>query len=274
MVDVSIIIPMYNSSSSIIRALQSIANQTYQGITEIIVVDDGSTDNSFELVKSYSETLEMNNIRIFRQSNGGVSSARNRAIKDANGTFIAFLDSDDEWLPSKISKQVDFFSNYPDYAFVGCIHNSISLFPVYKAKNGYYTVSLRKMLLKMAPQTSTAMLKKEVFQKTGFFDESQKYAEDGNLWFRICHHFKMAIIDENLVLCGSGKPGFGHSGLSANIYKMQIGEMKNIKELLKLKEISIFEYIFFMSYSILKYIRRFLRVKINKTLQTSSMYFK
>ena len=104
---VSVIIPTYNRAHLVGRAIRSVLNQTYQDF-EIIVVDDGSTDNTEEVVKSFNDPR----IRYIRhEENKGAAAARNTGIKAAKGKFIAFQDSDDEWLPKKLEKQMEAFDN-------------------------------------------------------------------------------------------------------------------------------------------------------------------
>ena len=104
---VSVIIPTYNRAHLIDKAIKSVLNQTYQDF-EIIVVDDGSTDNTNEVLKNFTDSRIH---YIFHTSNLGVSAARNTGIKTSQGEYIALLDSDDDWLPEKLDKQVDVLQN-------------------------------------------------------------------------------------------------------------------------------------------------------------------
>ena len=110
-VEVSIIIPTYNRGWIIKEAIDSVMAQDYRDF-ELIIVDDGSTDNTPAILHSYRDE-----ILVFRQENQGVSAARNRGLAAASGDLIAFLDSDDLWLPQKLKRQVDFFNSNPD-AFI------------------------------------------------------------------------------------------------------------------------------------------------------------
>lgn len=118
---VSVIIPMYNSERTIERALNSVVNQTYQGNIEIIVINDGSQDNSLNLVKEYKKKLNKENIEIFiiNKKNGGVSTARNEGLRKAKGKYIALLDSDDEWLKTKLETQIELLKNNSKIDFLG-----------------------------------------------------------------------------------------------------------------------------------------------------------
>lgn len=253
---VSVIIPMYNAGKTIIRTLDSVKNQKYTGDFEIIIVDDGSTDQSAELVKTY--ILENGNldIRLIQQRNSGVSTARNVGMKEAHGNFIALLDADDEWLPEKTERQMKYFSD-PDLKIdflVSLWNNERLTFPYFiERKTGLVKISLKQLLLKITGQTSTAIFRKEVLQKTGFFDEKQKYSEDANFWMRVTEHYNMMLVPERLVLAGGGKKSFGVSGLSANLKEMEKGIQKNIREMYHSGRISFVEYLFYYTVSKLKY---------------------
>lgn len=105
---ISVIIPLYNKECSIATTLQTVLAQTWQDF-EVVIVDDGSTDNSFSVVKSFADKR----IHIFHQANAGVSAARNRGIEEAHGELIAFLDADDEWKPDYLATQMALVEKYP-----------------------------------------------------------------------------------------------------------------------------------------------------------------
>ena len=119
MPSISVIIPMYNSERTIEKALDSVVRQTYLAYYQIVVVDDGSSDRSAELVERYAEAHPSADIRLIRQSNGGVSSARNAGMRAATGQWIALLDSDDQWLPDKTKIQMDILSRHPQIDLLG-----------------------------------------------------------------------------------------------------------------------------------------------------------
>lgn len=257
---ISVIIPMYDAQSTIIRCLNSVENQTYKGKIEILVINDGSTDDCKQLVEDYIKSHPNLNIQLVNKLNGGASSARNAGLKIAKGEFIALLDSDDYWLEDKLKRQMDVFEKM-DVDFVGTLHNNLKLGFPYNTKNDLIYVSFNKMMIKMAPSTITALFKKSLIQKSGYYDENQRYCEDGNLWLRFCKNGKMVIINENFAIAGDMKPLYGHSGLSGNLVQMYRGEIKNLKDILKLKYINTLEYFFYYSYITLKFYRRLLIVK-------------
>ncbi|MBI4683838.1 MAG: glycosyltransferase family 2 protein [Nitrospirae bacterium] len=111
---VSVIIPTYNRADFLPQTIQSILNQTYQD-WELIVVDDGSKDITEDIVDGFK--AKDRKIEYFYQVNKGAGAARNSGIRKSSGNYIAFLDSDDEWLPEKLERQVDFMRNNPEYDF-------------------------------------------------------------------------------------------------------------------------------------------------------------
>jgi teichuronic acid biosynthesis glycosyltransferase TuaG len=111
-VDISVIIPTYNRKEKALRAIKSVLEQDIKKL-EVLVIDDGSTDGTSEYLNEQGLP-----IKVISKENGGVSSARNLGIKSATGNYIAFLDSDDIWLPNKLNKQIKFFKDNPDVCLV------------------------------------------------------------------------------------------------------------------------------------------------------------
>ena len=121
---ISVIIPMFNAENTIIAALDSIKNQTYKCEYEIIIVNDGSKDASKTIVENYILKNPQMNIMLVDQANGGVSKARNEGLRRAEGDYIALLDSDDEWLPEKIEKQMSIFEKNSNIDLLGTNRNN------------------------------------------------------------------------------------------------------------------------------------------------------
>ena len=193
---VSIIIPTYNQSQYLEEAMESVLNQTYQNI-EIIIVDDGSTDNTSEVVKSFD-----NKIIYIPQKNKGASSARNAGIKKAQGQYVAFLDSDDMWIKNKLEKQIKFIQNNPEIGLLGtgCYQmvdiNKMIYKKIFPAKNE----TLQKDLIKYNPFIqSSVIIKKDVFNHIDLYDEKFKESEDYDLWLRIAQKYKVANLEQALV---------------------------------------------------------------------------
>jgi len=260
---ISVIIPMYNAEKTVIKALDSVKFQTYDlGEFEIIVINDGSTDESNVLVENYIKANSEINIQLINQVNSGVSKARNTGLKLAKGDYIALLDSDDEWLPNKTERQMFFLKN-KEVDFITALRNGEKIwFPYKTGENNLAKMSLRKLLVRVDGQTSTSIFKRKVLENTGFFDENQKYSEDANYWMKISKNNRMYILAEELVFTGGGKKSFGVSGLSANLPEMEKGIQKNLNEMYESKRISYFEYILFFLFSRVKFFVRILKTKI------------
>lgn len=260
--NISVVIPMFNSKDTIINTLNSVKNQTaVQQITEIIIVNDGSTDNSLNVVKKYIGDNENMPIVIIDKPNGGVSAARNTGMKAAKGDWIALLDSDDEWLPKKTEIQVETINDNPEIDFLGGDIDDRGLKILWKKINGLYKADVKDVCLKMFPQTSVAIFKRSIFEEIGGYDESQSYAEDGNYFLKICAHYNYYHLPVQMVCYGGGKPAFGFSGLSANLKKMYEGNIKNIKELKRDSIISVKFYMFLRVFYWMKYARRIIITK-------------
>ena len=260
---ISVIIPVYNAEKSIEKSLISIKNQTWEGVFEIILVNDGSSDRSKTIIENYQQNHQDQNIILINQENRGVSKARNVAMKIAQGDYIALLDSDDEWLPEKTEKQMKFLENQ-NIDFITSLWNNENITFPYKLQppNKLVKITLKKLLFKITGQTSTAIFKRKIFENTGFFDENQNYSEDANYWMRISEKNQMYLLPEKLVIAGNGKKSFGFSGLSANLKEMEKGIQKNIWEMYQTKRINFPEYLFYFVISKLKFAIRPLRAKL------------
>jgi glycosyltransferase involved in cell wall biosynthesis len=180
---ISVIMPAYNCEKYIIDAIESVLAQTYKNF-EIIVIDDGSTDNTREVLRKY---IENGTIRYTYQKNAGVSTARNTGIRQAEGDLIAFLDSDDLWLNHKLQVQSDLFKKYPA---VDCLGGDlIGIDESYEYSDTEEMkidkIEYETMIIQNKLRTSTVMVKKEILPKSGLFDEGLTYAEDRDLWLRI-----------------------------------------------------------------------------------------
>jgi glycosyltransferase involved in cell wall biosynthesis len=259
---ISVIIPMYNSASTIERALQSVVKQDYSGPVEIIVVNDGSSDNCIEIVENFITVNQNTKIVLISQDNGGVSKARNTGLKNARGNFVAFLDSDDAWFTNKLSNQMKILEDNIEVDLLGTAFDGFYF--TKKIEGELFNVEFKDLIFKNYFQPSTVILRKNVIDKIGLFDESQKYAEEGNFFFRVSQEFSCFFYNKKLIIYGDGKQGFGVSGLSANLKEMEKGELKNLKFAYKNNWINLFTYGYAVSFSILKYVRRIIIVSLKK----------
>lgn len=195
---VSVIIPTYNRAHLVVRAIRSVLNQSFQDF-EIIVVDDGSTDNTEEVINNFNDSR----IRYIRhEKNRGVSAARNTGILAARGEYIAFLDSDDEWLPQKLEKQVKAFKTLEEK--VGLIYTGICFVdpsgrPLGERRSTFSGYVFHELLKRNIIGTaSSVMLRRKCLISTGLFDEALPFREDYDLWIRIAKNFEIFAIPEVL----------------------------------------------------------------------------
>lgn len=253
---------MYNSASTIERALQSVVKQDYNGSVEIIVVNDGSSDNCIEIVENFITVHQNRKIALISQDNGGVSKARNTGLKNARGNFVAFLDSDDAWFTNKLSSQMKILEDNSEVDLLGTAFEGFYF--TNKSEEELINVRFSNLIFKNYFQPSTVLMKKAIVDKIGLFDESQKYAEEGNFFFRVSQEFNCFFYNRKLITYGDGKLGFGVSGLSANLKEMEKGELKNLKFAYVNNWINPITYIFAVSFSVLKYIRRVIIVSLKK----------
>ena len=255
-INVSVIIPVFNGSNYLENCIDSILSQTYKGRIELLVINDGSEDDT--LKKLYSIYGNNNKINIYDKTNGGVSSARNVGLANAKGKYICFCDIDDTWYSNKLDYQINLIGKY-NIDFMGSV-----LYDIKKNKDSMNRIYFRNILFKNYFQPSTVIMKREVFEKIGFFNENQRYAEEGNYFMRIAFaNFKCYLVNTKLTNYGFNKKGFGESGLSANLREMELGELQNLKFIYNKKYINTLTYFLLVSYSIIKYIRRVVIVKFN-----------
>lgn len=236
---------MYNAEKTVVNALDSVKIQTYDlEEFDVIVINDGSTDQSKVLVESYIKANPEMNIKLINQINGGVSKARNTGLKIAKGEYIALLDADDEWLPNKIETQMSYFKNRSmDIDFLATARNNNKILYPYKSNNNLAKITFNRLLIRNEAQPSTVIFKSKIIENTGYFDDNQRYAEDVNYWMKVSLKNKMYILDQSLVIVGKGERSFGVSGLSANLSEMRKGFSKNLYEMYKIKKISFIQYL-------------------------------
>jgi glycosyltransferase involved in cell wall biosynthesis len=193
---VSVLMSVYNGASYLRQSVQSILDQTFLDF-EFIIVNDGSTDNTQEILESVSDPR----VQVLMQPNTGLTKALNRGLKLCRGEFIARMDADDLSMPERLERQLIFFDKHPEVGMVGTAYFEID-------DNGRVLSEkacllednqLRKVLIKYNPfcHTST-MIRKSVLSRVGFYDESFPYAQDYELWFRIAKHYKLANLPQFL----------------------------------------------------------------------------
>jgi len=198
---VSVIIPTYNRGWIVKEAIDSVLGQDFSDY-ELIVVDDGSNDNTREILGAYGKA-----ITVLQQSNRGVSAARNRGIAEAAGRLIAFLDSDDLWLPRKLTTQVKFFEENADAVINQTqeiwIRNGLRVNPK-KRHHKFSGMIFERSLALCLVSPSAVMIKKSLFDAVGVFDEQLPACEDYDLWLRVSCRYPVHLMDTPLIIKRGG----------------------------------------------------------------------
>ncbi|MGD9058428.1 MAG: glycosyltransferase [Desulfobacterales bacterium] len=198
---VSVIIPTYNRDWIVKEAIESVLAQDFSDY-ELIVVDDGSDDRTPEILAAYEDP-----ITVIRQSNRGVSAARNRGIAAATGRLIAFLDSDDLWLPQKLSAQVNFFAENPNAVICQTeeqwVRNGVRVNPK-KRHLKFSGMIFERSLALCLVSPSAVMITKALFDAVGVFDEDLPACEDYDLWLRISCRYPVNLIETPLIIKRGG----------------------------------------------------------------------
>jgi len=195
---VSVIIPTYNRAHVLKSAVDSVLAQTFQDF-ELLIIDDGSTDNTREFVA----TTYGDRVRYVYQENRGVSCARNLGIRRSSGEFIALLDSDDAWMPEKLERQIEAMALHPDISLCHTeeiwIRNGVRVNP--KKKHRKYGGSIFPYCLPLCViSPSSAVLRRSIFDEVGMFDETLPACEDYDLWLRITRAHDVLFLDEPLIV--------------------------------------------------------------------------
>ena len=223
---VSVILPSYNRSQSVGLAVESVLEQSFRDF-ELCVVDDGSEDDTVEILDSIPGSF--NTLQL--KENTGVSHARNCGIRSTDSEWIAFLDSDDIWHPQKLEKQIDATYDRPEHLLHFTdeiwIRNGKRINPKlrHQKREGWIFQPSLELCL-MAP--STVMLKRELLEQCGLFDEELPVCEDYDLWLRITAHHQVSFLNEAL-MTRSG----GHADqLSRKYWGMDRFRVQSLKKIL------------------------------------------
>lgn len=196
---VSVIVPAYNKADLTVKTAESVLSQTYKNI-EVIIVDDGSTDNTRQRLSPYFDR-----IRYVYKENGGACSARNLGIRLATGDYIGLLDCDDIYLPQKIEKSVAYLERNSDFGFVHTsaylIDENDAILRIYSLRENRHIGWIAKRLLSVNYIcNSTVVIRKSCFEKVGLFDETIFFAADWDMWLRLAEQYKGGYINAPFTL--------------------------------------------------------------------------
>lgn len=259
---------MYNSALTVIESIDSViyecTSNPYQW--ELILVDDGSNDNSVELVNEYIlESKYKGNIIFLCQENRGAASARNAGLRIAKGEYITFNDSDDRWLPNKLNLQMKYMLSNMEVDMLGCCYGNDNFQKGSLTKLDYITkISIQSQILKNYFSPPTVIFKAKSLCKSGFFNEELRYAEEGFFFNNIVFFYNCFYMQHTVAGPILNKKRWGDSGLSGNIIEMEKGELFNIKSAYKFGYISFIFYAFAICFSIAKFLRRLIISKYIK----------
>ena len=200
MPQVSVVIPAYNAAATLRQTLATVAEQTHADL-EIVVVDDGSTDDTASLARDAGDER----LRVISVSNGGVARARNHGIEEARGDFVAFLDADDLWRPAKLERQVEVLAAHPDVGmcFAGAERideheRTVEVIPAYEYADWCEALLLYSVVV--SGSCSSGMVRRELALEAGGFDPAFSQTADWDFWLRLSRITRFAPVSEPLVM--------------------------------------------------------------------------
>ena len=228
---VSVIIPTYNREKTILRALQSVLDQTYTNI-EVLVIDDGSTDGTADIVNGVNDERVK---YIVLEKNDGPSNARNMGVQMAEGEWIAFQDSDDCWHKDKLEVQMAYAKEHPEYSMIYCMYNAILesgerlIIPPKPWINPMEGNMVKTLLQRNMIGAPTVVAKKDAFLKIGGFDTSYKALEDWDFAIRFTLENEIGFVTEALIDCYVSNSGVSsNTGAYYEARCKMLGQYKNV----------------------------------------------
>jgi glycosyltransferase involved in cell wall biosynthesis len=231
---VSVIIPTYNRAWIVKESILSVLAQTFQDY-ELIVVDDGSTDHTQTILDEFQDRIE-----VIHQKNSGVSAARNHGVAAAKGKLIAFLDSDDLWMPEKLAIQTEFFASNPDIRICQTdeiwIRNGCRMNPKKYHKKPSGEIFLPSLALCLV-SPSAVMMEKEFFTLMGGFDETLPACEDYDFWLRIGCKYHVSLIPQPLVI----KRG-GHEDQLSGTLGLDRYRIRSLSKILETENLTLIQF--------------------------------
>jgi len=198
---VSIIMPAFNAAETIAVSIESVLGQTFDN-WELLVINDGSTDHTLDVIRQFDD----DRIRVLSKKNEGVAAARNTGLRQANGEFVAFLDSDDLWLAPKLEKQIALFDRYGGELglvytkYRGFTADSVQSFSIDVDTSIGYDNDYHRLLIMDYVPTLTVMIRASLISDIGYFREDLRAAEDWDYWIRIAESFDLKRVNEVMAL--------------------------------------------------------------------------
>jgi len=228
---VTVIIPTFNSAQFLTAAVDSVLAQTFKDF-EIIVVDDGSTDNTEDVLKSYGDK-----VRYIKQKNQGVSVARNTGIKNSSAKYAAFLDSDDVWMPAKLEKQINALENNPKSkaCYTEYISVSEDMKPQELKRLRAENSVLNDLLLRgnVIGPPSTILCERELFEELGGFDSGLSLSADWDMWIRLACVTELTFLKEPLI-----KYRLHGSNMSKNVKLLEDDTVRMLEKAFAIESLS------------------------------------
>lgn len=248
---ISVVVPMYNSATTITNTLNSVLKQTeLTELLEIIVVDDHSTDNSVSIVENLINETGNQLIRVLKNPQKGVSAARNYGVSKSKGDWIAFLDSDDQWTPQKLEMEIPYLSEE-----IGAI-GGLDFRTVEHTAKVVIPISVFRLFVRFRPLIQTTIVRKDLFDEIGGFDESMSYSEDLDFMSKVAGVSRILLLNHVDIKTNDGKERFGDSGLSANLELMERGARQALSNAYMRGDIGLLATIFLKFWMNFKYFRR------------------
>ncbi|MBV4454520.1 MULTISPECIES: glycosyltransferase family 2 protein [Pseudomonas] len=260
---VSVVIPCYRCKDTVRRAVDSVYQQSLRP-AEVILVDDASPDDTRAFLASLAEEYPSGWIRVITlTTNAGPGTARNEGWNAASQLYIAFLDSDDSWHRQKIELQYGWMQRNPTVALTGQTGLTIEVSSAVATKHyiekdvNFSQVLGRELLMSNRFSTPSVMLRKDLPYR---FPEGKRFCEDYELWCDLCcSGFACYSMNKPLTFCY--KPLYGHAGLSGNLWKMELGELRVYSVLRAKKKIRFVSYCSLTFWSLARYVRRTIKLK-------------
>lgn len=276
MESISVIIPVYNASGTILKSVDSVINELVDNdyYWEIILVDDHSTDDSLEMMhKAYGEkSVYSDKIRIVELPiNSGAAVARNEGLKLAKGTIIAFNDSDDEWMSGKVKLQMGYLERNLLVEMVSGYFYGDHI-SVIKKIDSETLITIKNQIYKNYFSPQCVMFRKSALAKTGFFHPKMRYAEEGFFFNKMVFYCRCILLNVAVTRSITNKKRWGDSGLSGNLWGMEKGELFNTYVAYKSGFISFPSYIIATLFSLLKYLRRVLLKYYLKYIKSTILF--